>query len=80
LRGYKDTRIIMLITFVAYWLIGLGGGWWLALGDNPWGSQGVQGFWYGLILGLSFAAALLLWRLQSTSRQFLNPNTPQEAS
>ncbi|WP_404418646.1 MATE family efflux transporter [Marinospirillum sp.] len=79
LRGYKDTRIIMLITFVAYWLIGLGGGWWLALGDNPWGPQGVQGFWYGLILGLSFAAAMLLWRLHSTSRQFLNPNTPQEA-
>lgn len=78
LRGYKDTRIIMLITFVAYWLIGLGGGWWLALGDNPWGPQGVQGFWYGLILGLSFAAALLLWRLRSTSRSFLPSNTTQE--
>ena len=78
LRGYKDTRIIMLITFVAYWLIGLGGGWWLALGDNPWGPQGVRGFWYGLILGLSFAAALLLWRLKTTSQQALQPNSSQE--
>ncbi|WP_114416515.1 MATE family efflux transporter [Marinospirillum perlucidum] len=72
LRGYKDTRIVMLITLLAYWIIGLGGGWWLAFGDNPWGPQGVRGFWYGLILGLSFAAALLLWRLDSTSRRYLD--------
>jgi len=78
LRGYKDTRIIMLITFIAYWLIGLGGGWWLALGDNPWGPQGVQGFWYGLILGLSFAAVLLLWRLKNTCQNHLNQSPSQE--
>lgn len=78
LRGYKDTRIIMLITFIAYWLIGLGGGWWLALGDNPWGGQGVQGFWYGLIIGLSFAALLLLIRLKTTSQHYLNQTALQE--
>lgn len=69
LRGYKDTRLTMLITLFSYWLIGLGGGWWLGLGNNPWGPQGVHGFWYGLILGLSFAAVLLLWRLHHTSRK-----------
>ncbi len=70
LRGYKDTRIIMLITLFSYWLIGLGGGWWLGMGANPWGPMGVQGFWYGLIAGLSFAAVLLVWRLHTTSRDF----------
>lgn len=68
LRGYKDTRIIMLITLFSYWLIGLGGGWWLAMTDNFWGAQGVYGFWYGLIAGLSVAASILMWRLHSTSR------------
>lgn len=68
LRGYKDTRIIMLITFFSYWMIGLAGGWWLAMTDNFWGAQGVYGFWYGLIAGLSVAASILMWRLHSTSR------------
>ncbi len=73
LRGYKDTRIVMLITLFSYWCIGLGVGWWLALGNNPWGPQGVEGFWYGLILGLSFAAILLVKRLATTSRRFHTP-------
>lgn len=68
LRGYKDTRIIMLITLFSYWMIGLAGGWWLAMTDNFWGAQGVYGFWYGLIAGLSVAASILMWRLHSTSR------------
>lgn len=74
LRGYKDTRVVMLITLFSYWLVGLGGGWWLAMGDNPWGPQGVYGFWYGLIMGLTFAALLLLWRVHTTSRnpRFIN--------
>lgn len=68
LRGYKDTRIIMLITLFSYWMIGLAGGWWLAMTDNFWGAQGVYGFWYGLIAGLTVAASILMWRLHSTSR------------
>ncbi len=68
LRGYKDTRIIMLITLFSYWLVGLGGGWWLAMTDNFWGAQGVYGFWYGLIAGLTVASSFLVWRLNSTSR------------
>ncbi|WP_416886160.1 MATE family efflux transporter [Marinospirillum sp.] len=69
LRGYKDTRIVMLITLFCYWVIGLGGGWWMAFGANPWGPQGVYGFWYGLIAGLSAASVFLLWRLNVTSRR-----------
>lgn len=78
LRGYKDTRIVMVITLIAYWVLGLGGGWWLAIGDNPWGPQGVQGFWYGLILGLSVAACLLLWRLHVTTLTAIDDKTSKE--
>ncbi len=63
LRGYKDTRVPMKITFVCYWLIGLpvsctlGFGW---LGD----SLGIFGFWIGLITALgivSFCVCIRLW-------------------
>ncbi|KXS39551.1 MAG: multidrug resistance protein, MATE family [Halomonadaceae bacterium T82-2] len=69
LRGYKDTRIIMAITLVAYWLVGLGGGWLLAGGHWPGlAPLGVRGYWLGLTAGLSVAAALLGWRLHVISR------------
>ena len=61
LRGLKDTRVPMLITVFAYWMVGLPLGAWFGLhlgGRAP-------GLWVGLILGLSVAALLLaarLWR------------------
>lgn len=70
LRGYKDTRIIMLITLLAYWLVGLGGGHWLgAHGLFEWiGPLGVHGYWIGLIAGLTTAAGLLGERLRRISK------------
>lgn len=59
LRGFKDTRVPMLITIFAYWCIGLPLGAWFGLhlgGRAP-------GLWIGLILGLTVAAVLLGWRL-----------------
>lgn len=64
LRGYEDTRSIMLITLPSYWLVGLGTGYWLGLSDPGPGPFGVHGFWIGLLAGLSVAAALLAWRLR----------------
>lgn len=69
LRGYKDTRIVMVITVLSYWIVGLGGGHWL--GTRGFGSLtgplGVHGYWIGLIAGLSTAALLLGWRLKRIS-------------
>ncbi|PWG65492.1 MATE family efflux transporter [Sediminicurvatus halobius] len=64
LRGYEDTRAIMLITLPAYWIVGLGSGVLLAHGIGPLPALGVHGFWIGLLVGLSTAAGLLGARLR----------------
>lgn len=69
LRGYKDTRIVMVITVLSYWFVGLGGGHWLGTRGAFSGALGVHGYWIGLIAGLSTAALLLGWRLHRISRQ-----------
>ncbi len=69
LRGYKDTRVPLLMVIVAYWVIGLPLGYSLALTDF-WGAPlGAKGFWISLIIGLSVAAVLLGIRLLKVGRR-----------
>ncbi|WP_353248769.1 MATE family efflux transporter [Salinisphaera sp. T31B1] len=69
LRGYKDTRIIMAVTLISYWGVGVGLGNMLGRGVHGWfDGLGVYGYWIGLVAGLSVAAVLLGWRLMITSR------------
>ncbi len=71
LRGYKDTRIIMLITLASYWIVGMGGGHLLGSGvADVFSGWGVYGYWVGLIAGLSVASLLLGRRLYRTSDRF----------
>jgi len=74
LRGYKDTRIIMIITLIAYWLVGLGGGHMLGIGALPGLATplGVHGYWIGLVAGLTVAAVLLGIRLHTISKAVSN--------
>lgn len=65
LRGFKDTRVPMLLQIFAYWGVALPIGGYLGLALN-WGARG---FWIGLICGLSSAALLLLWRLRVLLRR-----------
>lgn len=58
LRGLQDTRVPLIVSLVAYWLIGLGLGTALAFHFG----LGARGLWFGLTAGLTFAAAALLWR------------------
>jgi MATE family multidrug resistance protein len=58
LRGLQDTRVPMLLAILAYWLLGVPLGAWLAFG---WG-LGVPGIWIGLMAGLTVAAVLLSTR------------------
>jgi len=58
LRGLKDTRVPMLYSLVAYWLVGMMLGWWLTFRQD-WGPAGM---WVGIIAGLTLAAVLLAGR------------------
>ena len=67
LRGLKDTRIPMLIAFCTYWLVGLTTGYVFGLRMGG----GVQGLWWGLVLGLASAALLLSLRFVRRSRRLV---------
>jgi oxygen-independent coproporphyrinogen-3 oxidase len=58
LRGVQDTRVPMVLASVSYWLIGIPASYALAF---PLGLGGV-GLWLGLVVGLAFAAVLLMVR------------------
>jgi multidrug resistance protein, MATE family len=58
LRGLKDTKVPMIITAISYWLVGFPIGYYLAEEQN----YQANGYWIGLIAGLSTAAILLLRR------------------
>jgi MATE family multidrug resistance protein len=69
LRGYKDTRSIFYITFVAYWVLGLPVGYMLGLTDFLVPRMGPSGFWCGFILGLTFAAVMMTFRMRWLQKQ-----------
>ena len=79
LRGYKDTKSILYITFVSYWLVGLNVG--LVLGLTDWviPKIGPYGFWIGFISGLSTAAILLGLRLNVIQKRFEQGIIPTSA-
>ena len=60
LRGVGDVNIPTLITFIAYWIIGIPLGYFLGI-ILKWG---VNGIWYGLTFGLLAASFLLFLRFQ----------------
>ncbi|MFS2223639.1 MATE family efflux transporter [Pantoea sp. B65] len=64
LRGYKDTRSIFFITFIAYWVLGLPAGYVLALTDWVVPALGPAGFWCGFIIGLTSSAVMMIWRMR----------------
>lgn len=64
LRGMKDTTIPMIYMGIAYWVFGFPIGYYLA----EYQGLKVQGFWIGIIIGLSIAAVLLLARFIRRSR------------
>ncbi len=59
LRGYKDTKVPMILAVICYWVIGIGSG--IILSHTL--DFGPQGLWIGLIIGLSSAALALNSRL-----------------
>ncbi|RZK78865.1 MAG: MATE family efflux transporter, partial [Pedobacter sp.] len=60
LRGIGDVNVPTIITFVAYWIIGIPLAYVLGMVLN----LGVNGIWYGLTFGLLTASILLFFRFQ----------------
>lgn len=58
LRGIKDTRVPLVLAAISYWLIGIPASYMLAF---PLGF-GATGLWFGLVIGLTCAAILLMLR------------------
>jgi multidrug resistance protein, MATE family len=75
LRGVQDVRIPTFYILIAYWLIGVPGGYLLAF---P-GGWGIGGLWAGLVLGLTFSGGLLTFRflrLTATKARTAGPAEP----
>ena len=68
LRGYKDTRAIFYITFIAYWILGLPTGYLLGMTDWIVPPMGPAGFWCGFIIGLTSSAVMMIWRMRRLQR------------
>ena len=66
LRGYKDTRVPMVLATISYWGIGFPMAWTLGFPLN----NGVEGIWWGLATGLAAAAVLLCGRFVIISRRY----------
>lgn len=64
LRGLTDVKAPTLITFIAYWIIGLPIGYLLGFTFK----LGVQGVWVGLLIGLTASALMLSLRFHFKSR------------
>ena len=60
LRGVGDTRTPMLVNVLGFWLVGLP----VSAALGFWTAAGAPGLWWGLTVGLTMVAAVLLWRVR----------------
>ena len=65
LRGLQDVKVPSLLIFVAYWVIALPLGYWLAF---PLG-YGANGIWIGLLIGLTVTATMMIVRFNILSKR-----------
>ena len=71
LRGVQDTAVPMIMATISYWVIGLPASYGLAFTLG----LGAPGLWLGLVVGLSFAAILMMWRFWMRSVKITPPQS-----
>lgn len=76
LVGLKDTLIPTVTTLLSYWSLGLGGGYLMAF---TLGQSGI-GLWWGLTLGMTVAAIILVWRFNSLISRAIEESETQKSS
>ena len=68
LRGVKDSVAPLWIAGFGYWILGIGGGSWLAF----WMDFGGIGLWWGLAMGLTATGLLLAYRFHQLSKRLIS--------
>ena len=76
LRGLEDVKVPTVVTFLAYWGLGLPLGYFLAF------TMGFaeKGIWIGLLVGLTITAGMLLYRFDQLSKRKTKSNTDLPAT
>ena len=77
LRGFKDTRIPLVIQITAFWIIAFPIAYNLALTDNFGSPLGVYGFWVGAILAALVASIGLLTRWHRVTGKAIAGTAPE---
>ena len=67
LRGLKDTRVPMLLSFLAFWGVGLTSGYLLGF---QLGFSGI-GLWLGQLLGVAVSAGVFVWRFRRLMSEYV---------
>ncbi len=75
LRGYKDTRVPMVVNTVSYWVLAFPLAWLAAITYEA----SPEYIWGGFVLGLTVAAVLLTIRFRSVSKNAGVPGDPQRS-
>ncbi len=70
LRGLQDTQWPSILAFIAYWIVGLPIGYYMAF---HLGLEG-RGIWWGLFIGLMLIAIFLTLRFENLIQTFLRKN------
>lgn len=81
LRAYKVVLTPTILYVLAFWCVGLGGGYILGLDPfdlhPPAFISGASGFWFSNSIGLACSACGMLWLLRHTQKKFaLSENRP----
>ena len=75
LRGMHDVKVPTFLTFIAYWVLGLPACYLLAFTFE----LGVEGIWYGFLIGLGSASILLGLRFEKVSKAIIAKNRQEKS-
>ncbi|MEM8983136.1 MAG: MATE family efflux transporter [Pseudomonadota bacterium] len=76
LRGFKDTRVPLVLNLIAYWVIGFALAYKEAIGIEPT----PRGIWIGFVFGLTVAAILLTARYVLLTQRHISRLSVESAS
>lgn len=71
LRGLTDVKVPTIVTFIAYWLVAIPGGYVLGF----WFDMGIKGVWYALSGGLTIAGLSHILRFRGLSNRLRFSNS-----